>query len=217
MTFFSVNPSKKRKIEKQLSKKNAPKTLFWLSRILSATMILAPCCFCAYAYLIDDGFVYRLDRYGTVGEKNTLLILTISGAIFSVFLILTAVFTTLTKAIANQNTLYRMGESLCFDGDILRYSYKNFMHATPSDMVVVKLRMDETMRVQCDSDLAELSFHGSISSVYYEDYQRGITSGEEKYVVRDFAIYDYFEPTLQKFLEQKGFLQNEEGERRSGQ
>ncbi len=203
---FKVDIKRKRTIEKRLGHTAGAKPLKALRWLFCALMLAALLAFCFYAFFISREFVYQHNRYGTMGQKHTLFIWTVTGTIFVVMLILFLTFYILERGAANRNTSYRIAESLFWENGILRYSYKNFMHATPCDMVVVKFRMDDGMNIYYNKDTQEICFHGLISSIYYEDYRDGVTDGCEEYITGDYSIYDYFAPTLRGYLEQKGFL-----------
>lgn len=198
---FAVNEKKKRSLEQRLRRTSGSIVLRVLKRAFSLLCVVAPATFCLYAYLISDGFVYRHDRYGTLGQKNTLFILVVAGAIFAVCLMLALVFHVLENGFANQDTHYRVSESLFLEGDILRYCYKNYMHSMPWDMVVVKIKLDGNTRIHYTAVSGEILFSGLISSVYYENYELHITRGKETFVQQDFSIYDYFSPSLWQYLE----------------
>ena len=62
------------------------------------------------------------------------------------------------------------------------------------------MRLNRAMRVRRHSATGELLFIGEISSVYYEDYENGITQGKEEFVMREFSLYEYFTPSLYDYL-----------------
>lgn len=198
---FTVDEKKKRCLERRLRRTSGSAVLRVMKRIFFCISIAAPVAFCAYAYLISDGFIYRHDRYGTLGQKNTLFILVVAGAILAIFLMFALIFSVLEYGFANKDTHYRVSESLFLEGDILRYCYRNYMHAMPRDMVVVKIRMDDSLRVRHMGEDGKILFSGLVSSVYYEDYELQVTQGMERFSQQDFLIFDYFTPSLWQTLD----------------
>ncbi len=198
---FTVDEKKKKRLEQRLRRTSGSMVLRVLKRAFSLLCVVAPATFCLYAYFISDGFVYRHDRYGTLGQKNTLFILVVAGAIFAIGLMLALVFHVLEHGFANRDTHYRVSESLFLEDDVLRYCYKNYMCSMPRDMVVVKIKLNGDTRIHYTAESGEILFSGLISSVYYENYELQITQGKETFVQQDFSIYDYFSPSLWRHLE----------------
>ncbi len=199
IAVFQVDFTAKRRIERLLRKTQCPASLRWVRRLLAYMMVLVPAGFLIYAYS-GSRFVMHHDRYGTLGQKNSLLIATVAVAAFALLFLLYAVVWILSDKKANRNTKYRFAESLLAEDGLLVYSYKNYMQSFPKDLVVVKMRLNRAMRVRRHSATGELLFIGEISSVYYEDYENGITQGKEEFVMREFSLYEYFTPSLYDFL-----------------
>ena len=75
------------------------------------------------------------------------------------------------------------------------------MHAMPRDMVVVKIKLDDSMSMRYTAEDGKILFSGLISSVYYEDYELQITQGTERFTRQEFSIYDYFSPSLWQYMD----------------
>ena len=200
ITQFQVDFKKKRAVEQHLQHKRGGALWKGFRRICTWLPVLVPVAFFAYAYWISDEFVYRHDRYGTYGQKNLMLSLTVAGTIAVLLLLFRLVVAMVDKGLSGRNTYYRIAETLTAEDGTLIYGYKNFLQSFPKDMVEVKFRLEPPMKVRFDPRDGRLIFTGPISSLYYEDYERGITRGTEKFAERSFTIYDYFSPSLSAFL-----------------
>jgi len=207
VTEFRVDKGLKKDVEQKLYQNRGSAQLKRGKNLFLYLIILAPAVFLIYAYLISDGFVYLHDRYGTLGQKNSVLICTAAAAIAVVMLIFELVFSILAKGLANRETHGRFSESLLMDGSFLRYSYRNYMDAKRNDMVVVEIHLDGSVKVLYRPLTHELSFSGSICSIYYDDYGRGVTRGNQNCMIDRFSIYDYFSPSLYEYLKEQGYTQ----------
>ena len=200
MMRFQVDPKAKRVVELQLQRRRGGALWKGFRRICTWLPILLPVAFFVYAYWISDGFVYHHDRYGTYGQKNLMLILTVVGTMVVLLLLLRLVVAAVDKGLSGRNTYYRVAETLTAEDGMLIYGYKNFLQSFPKDMVGVKFRLEPPMEVRFDPRDGRLTFTGPISSLYYENYEKRITQGTEKFVQQDFILYDYFSPSLSAFL-----------------
>lgn len=200
ITQFQVDSKKKRAVEQHLKHERGGTLWKGFRRICVWLPILVPVAFFVYAYWFSDGFVYRHDRYGTYGQKNLMLILTVVGTMAVLLLLLRMVVMMVDKGFSGRNTYYRIAETLTAEDGMLIYGYKNFLQSFPKDLVEVKFRLEPPMEVRFDPQDGRLTFTGSISSLYYEDYEKRITQGTEKFVQQSFTIYDYFSPSLSAFL-----------------
>lgn len=200
MTRFQVDSKKKRTVEQRLQHKRGGPLWKGFRRICPWLPLLGPAAFLVYAYWISDSFVYRHDRYGTYGQKNLMLILTVAGTMAVLLLLMRLVVAAVDKGLSGRNTYYRFGETLTAEEGMLIYGYKNFLQSFPKDLVEVKFRLEPPMEVRFAPRDGRLTFTGLISSLYYEDYEKGITQGEEKFVQQSFTLYDYFSPSLSAFL-----------------
>lgn len=200
MMRFQVDPKAKRVVELQLQRRRGGALWKGFRRICTWLPILLPVAFFVYAYWISDGFVYHHDRYGTYGQKNLMLILTVVGTMVVLLLLLRLVVAAVDKGLSGRNTYYRVAETLTAEDGMLIYGYKNFLQSFPKDMVEVKFRLEPPMEVRFDPRDGRLTFTGPISSLYYENYEKRITQGTEKFVQQDFILYDYFSPSLSAFL-----------------
>ena len=200
ITQFQVDPKAKRVIEQRLQQKRGGTRWKRFRRICAWLPLLGPVVFLIYALVISDGFVYRHDRYGTYGQKNLMIILTITSTIAVLLFLLRLLVTMVDKGLSGRNTYYRFAETLTAEDGMLVYGYKNFLQSFPNDLVEVKIRLDPSMSILYDPGDMKLIFTGNISSLYYEDYERGITQGKEKFTRQSFILYDYFTPSLSAFL-----------------
>ena len=200
ITQFQVDPRAKRMVERRLRRKRGGALWKGFRRVCTWLPLLGPAAFFVYAYWISGGFLYRHDRYGTYGQKNLMLILTVAGTMAVLLLLLRLVVAMVDKGLSGRNTYYRFAESLTAEDGMLLYGYKNFLQSFPKDLVEVKLRLEPPMEVRFDPRDGRLIFTGLISSLYYEDYERGITRGTEKFTEQSFTLYDYFSPSLSAFL-----------------
>lgn len=207
VTEFRVSKEKKRAIDRKLYQNRGIAALKYCKRLFICLTFLAPASFLVYAYLISDSFVYLHDRYGTLGQKNSLLIWIAAGAIAVGMLIFELAFSILAKGLANRETQGRFAETLYADGGHLRYCYRNYMNARPNDMVVVEIDLDRTVKAFYRPLTRELAFSGTIRSTYYDDYGKGISHGQEDGVIGRFSIYDYFCPSLYEYLKREGIIQ----------
>lgn len=200
MTRFQVDSKKKRAVEQCLQWKRGGALWKGFRRICAWLPILVPTAFFVYAYWISDGFIYRHDRYGIYGQKNLMLILTVTGTMAVLLLLLRLVVAAVDKGLSGRNTYYRIAETLTEQDGMLIYGYKNFLQSFPKDLVEIKVRLEPPMKVSFDPRYGRLTFTGPISSLYYEDYEKRISRGTEKFVQQSFTIYDYFSPSLSVFL-----------------
>lgn len=206
-TEFRVDRGKKKIIERKLHQSKGLTLLKYGKRLFLGLTFLAPAGFLVYACLISDSFVYLHDRYGTLGQKNFLLICVIAGAIAVVMLIFEFVFSILARGLTDRETHGRFAETLLVDGTHLQYSYRNYMDARPNDMVAVEIALDGSVTALYDPLTQGLDFSGVICSTYYDDYGRGIRHGIGDCALDHFAIYDYFSPSLYEYLKKAGTIQ----------
>lgn len=207
ITEFRVDSDKKKAAERKLYQEKGFALLKWGKWLFLCLTFLAPAGFLVYAYLISDGFVYLHDRYGTLGQKNSLLIWIAAGTIAVIMLIFELVFSILAKGLANRETHGRFAETLLADESHLQYSYRNYMDARRNDMVVVKIALDGSVKALYRRLTQELAFSGAIHSTYYDDYGKGITHGAGGGMLDHFSIYDYFSPSLYEYLKREGTIQ----------
>lgn len=185
---FQVDPKAKQMVEQRLQQKRGGELWRGFRQLCAWLPLLGPITFLIYALAVSEDFVYQHDRCGTYGQKNLILILTIAGTIAVLLFLLRLVVAMVDKGLSGRNTYYRFAETLTAEDGMLVYRYKNFLQSFPNDLVEVKIRLEPPMTVCFTPRDGRLIFTGFISSLYYEDYERGITQGEEEFTRQSFTL-----------------------------
>lgn len=202
---FFIDENKKKKLKnyiQELSDKYSG--IKKSTRVLNVLLVILPLFFLAYAYFISDGYVQLHNRYAPIGTKNHLFIITVAVVIFILTLFFKFILNTIYAGLAERNIKGRFAETLIYNSGVLEYGYKNHMQATMFDRVIVKIPLSEIERVSYNSKEEKITFEGNISSLYYDNYEKDFTRGQERYVKSSFEIWDYFSPSLKSFLIENG-------------
>ena len=164
--------------------------------------IVIPTGFMIYAYKISKGFVYLNDRYAPVGTKNNLFIWTVFFVMLVILLFFTLVLSVIYNNSVNRVLKEKYDETLVYEDDHLRYGYKLSMQSSMNDRVVVDISIDG-LTCFVNKITKKITFVGKINSKYYTDYRTGESNGNGGSLNEGIVIYDYFSPSLIKFLEEQ--------------
>lgn len=201
---FFIDETKKKKLKRFIQ--NSTDKYTWIRktiRILNALVLILPVLFLVYAYYISDGYVQLHGRYAPVGTKNHLFIITVAVVIFILTLFFKFIMNTIYAGLAERNIKGRFAETLIYNNGVLEYGYKNHMQASLFDRVIVKIPLSEIQKIIYNSTEQKLIFDGNISSLYYDNFEKESTRGQETYEKGIFELWDYFTPSLKDFLEEK--------------
>lgn len=202
---FFIDENKKKKLKNYIQESSDKYSGIKKStRVLNVLLVILPLFFLAYAYFISDGYVQLHNRYAPIGTKNHLFIITVAVVIFILTLFFKFILNTIYAGLAERNIKGRFAETLIYNSGVLEYGYKNHMQATMFDRVIVKIPLSEIERVSYNSKEEKITFEGNISSLYYDNYEKDFTRGQERYVKSSFEIWDYFSPSLKSFLIENG-------------
>lgn len=181
--------------------KHVPKlnTAAIVKRTLFLLSLTAPVVYFGYIALAR-GF-FASGEASAVGTGNILFQIMVIVALWALFFVPFIFAWALLRNLSGKNITERFAETLIFDNGILRYGYRIFMQSSPRDRVVVQFALVDIQSAEYYPLTRKTVLCGNFMRAYYADYAAGVLRGENMEKNARFVIYDYFNPSLLKLLE----------------
>lgn len=100
----------------------------------------------------------------------------------------------------------RSSESILFDGNRFRYAYRPDYHILPESRMLVLIPLRSIRSIERDAFTNKITFKGSFMTAYAEHYDPNRPYYPTLGTLSEFVIYDYFEPSLTKILQEEGWI-----------
>ena len=199
---FTVDRFRKKKIQKNYL--HSRKGWMALSYGLLSVIVLFTIIFTIYGFGIKNTFLIYDPSDTAYLTKDTLLVwlILLTGDFILVFLWL--VQYKLANGISGKYIGQRVNESLIISDTLIEYGYQNAVGQVPGDRIVITLRLQTIREINIDKTLSRVEIWADeIRSVYYDRFSDGVkmTRADGKYEAASFVAFDYFEPSLIKYIE----------------
>lgn len=196
---FKINLDVKRTIHNNYRK--TKKGYMILSYGLIGITILFTVIFLIYGLGLESTFIVEDSTSYQYGEKDMALIFCILAAVDVVLLFLWAIQKLVVKRITGIFLSERVNESLILEDGYLEYGYQNFAGASACDRVVIKIPVKDIRTVVYEEKIKRIQIRGQMCQRYYDDYLKRETRASEEYKEDVFTTFDYYEPSLLRFLQ----------------
>ena len=193
---------KKKQIHKNYLK--SKKIIYALPYVILALALVFSIVLLIYGFGNDTAFIVSDNTDSDFGKKNIMLLCFILGTVDIILAFFFIVIKIAIYRIVGKSISERVNESLLIKKDCIEYGYQNYAGAFDGDRVVVRIPFAYISKITYNSSTKEIIISGKYSSKYYEDYKTKYTRADDLLISGNFAIFDYFEPSLIDFLVKVG-------------
>jgi len=175
-----------------------------LRQLAAIFMLLAVVCsvaYCVMSFAVPDMNVVYIQG---VAEKNHLGIILKTILTFVLFYFIAIIFRTLLGNLSGKDINERVNECLRITDDMLEYVFRIRYHTSTASRTVIHFPLAEIERLVYDKELKRLTLYGNFSQADTENYVPGRQVKTKPGSLREFVIYDYFEPGLAETLRSRG-------------
>lgn len=200
--YFEVDDLKKSEVQKRYIRKS--KVARAISGVFLAEFLAFTIVFAIYGLGLKDTFIIQDVTTTDYGRKNLLLVWTILVIVDLIILVSWFTVKMIVNSILGRYIMQRLNESLMITDDIIEYRYLKVEGLTFSDRIIVQIPVDSIKKIKINRDISKVELFEVRSSEFYENSsQKKTQAPENDEEGSSYVFFDYFEPGLIEFFEQK--------------